>query len=86
MKKLVCLVLALAMLLSLAAVPGALADNSTVFTADKPGKLTVGVYDRSNMNTDYGTAVDNNWTPNLEIRSESSTESSILPSIASAIT
>ena len=32
------------------------------FTAEKPGTLTVAVYDRSNMNSDYGTAVDNFWT------------------------
>lgn len=31
------------------------------FTAENPGTLTVAVYDRSNMDSDYGTVVDNYW-------------------------
>ena len=57
MKKLVAFLLSLAMLLTACA-----AFAESPFTADKPGALTVAVYDRSNMNTDYGTAVDNFWT------------------------
>ena len=60
MKKFASLILALALLLTMAVVPAMAAENP--FTAENPGKLTVGVYDRSNMNTDYGTAVDNQWT------------------------
>lgn len=57
MKKLVAFLLSLAMVLTACA-----AFAESPFTADKPGTLTVAVYDRSNMNTDYGTAVDNFWT------------------------
>lgn len=57
MKKLVAFLLSLAMLLTMSA-----AFAESPFTAEKPGTLTVAVYDRSNMNSDYGTAVDNFWT------------------------
>lgn len=57
MKKIVSLVLALVMMLTVAA---AVAESP--FTAENPGKVSVAVYDRSNMSTEYGTAVDNQWT------------------------
>lgn len=57
MKKTLALVLSLVMILVL----GAAAAESP-FTAENPGTLTVAVYDRSNMNSDYGTAIDNAWT------------------------
>ena len=60
MKKLVSLVLALAMLLSMAVV--ASAETASPFTAENPGKLTVAVYDRSNTTDEYGTVTDNYWT------------------------
>ncbi len=61
MKKLVSLILALAMLLSMAAVATA-EGAQTPFTAENPGKLTVAVYDRSNTTDEYGTVTDNQWT------------------------
>lgn len=60
MKKLVSLVLALAMLLSMAVV--ASAETASPFTAENPGKLSVAVYDRSNTTDEYGTVTDNYWT------------------------
>jgi len=60
MKKLVSLVLALAMLLSMAV--AASAETASPFTAENPGKLTVAVYDRSNTTDEYGTVTDNYWT------------------------
>lgn len=57
MKKIVSLVLVLVMMLTMTA---AVAESP--FTAENPGKLSVAVYDRSNMSTEYGTVVDNYWT------------------------
>lgn len=57
MKKIVSFVLALVMMLTVAA---AVAESP--FTAENPGKVSVAVYDRSDMSTEYGTAVDNQWT------------------------
>lgn len=57
MKNLVSLLLALALVFAMG-----VASAESPFIADNPGSLTVAVYDRSNMNTDYGTAVDNFWT------------------------
>lgn len=54
MKKLLSCMLILAMMV-LMCMPIALAEG-------EPEKLTVAVYDRSNMSTDYGTAIDNRWT------------------------
>lgn len=57
MKKIVSLVLALVMMLTVAA---AVAESP--FTAENPGKVSVAVYDRSNTTTEYGTVTDNAWT------------------------
>ncbi|HML49302.1 MAG TPA: extracellular solute-binding protein, partial [Clostridia bacterium] len=56
MKKILCLVLATLLLLASAA----LAESP--FTAEKPGKLTVAVFDRSNMDTSYGDSTNNYWS------------------------
>ena len=56
MKKLFALLLAVVMMLSVAAVA------ESPFTEENPGSLRVCVYDRSNMNSDYGTVTDNFWT------------------------
>ena len=59
MKKILSLVLALAMLLSIAAIP-ATAETTEVFRYDQPITLKVSVFDRGNTG---GTAPDNNhWT------------------------
>lgn len=56
MKKIVSLLIALVLVMS------AVAFADSPFTEENPGSLTVCVYDRSNMNTDYGTATNNQWT------------------------
>lgn len=57
MKKTLCFLLASIMLLACGA---ALADSP--FTAENPGKLSVAVFDRSNMDTSYGDPTNNYWS------------------------